>query len=300
MRAAILPAVLFGLGATLLFSEVRWFHRRPLLDRVAPYLPGPGLAHTSARLSTATFRDVLQPLLSDLGDRASGLLGSSENLHDRLERMHSVADAPSIRFRQFGLSAAALVAGLIVSRSLALPTVAALIVVVGAPLLVFLLVENATVRASADVQERIFLELPVVTEQLGMLLSAGYSLGAGLDRLGARGQGACSRDLQVVMARVRQGVTETAALHEWADRADVAELDRLVAVLGLERDTSDLGQLIAEEARTSRGEAHRQMLEVIERRSQQVWIPVTVATLVPGVLFLAVPFLEAMQLFSSS
>ena len=102
------------------------------------------------------------------------------------------------------------------------------------------------------------------------------------------------------MARVRQGVTETAALREWAARADVPELDRLVAVLALERDTSDLGQLISEEARTTRREAHRRMLEVIELRGQQVWIPVTVATLVPGVLFLAVPFLEAMRLFSSS
>ena len=300
MRAAVLPAVLLGLGATLLLSEIRWFSRRPLVDRVAPYLPGPGLEHTRARLSTATFRDVLQPLLSDLGDRASRLLGSSESLQDRLRRIHSSANASSIRFRQFGLSAAALAAGLIVSSALSLPTVAALIVVIGAPLLVFLLVENTTVRASADVQERIFLELPVVTEQLGILLSAGYSLGASLDRLSTRGQGACSRDLQVVMARVRQGVTETAALREWAARVDVPELDRLVAVLALERDTSDLGQLISEEARTTRREAHRRMLEVIELRGQQVWIPVTVATLVPGVLFLAVPFLEAMRLFSSS
>jgi hypothetical protein len=31
-----------------------------------------------------------------------------------------------------------------------------------------------------------------------------------------------------------------------------------------------------------------------------VWIPVTVATLVPGVLFLAVPFVAALQLFTGS
>jgi len=56
--------------------------------------------------------------------------------------------------------------------------------------------------------------------------------------------------------------------------------------------------LIAEEARATRREVQRQMVEVIERRGQQVWIPVTVATLVPGVLFLTVPFIEAMRLFS--
>jgi tight adherence protein C len=38
----------------------------------------------------------------------------------------------------------------------------------------------------------------------------------------------------------------------------------------------------------------------MERRSQQVWIPVTVATLVPGVIFLAVPFVEALRMFSEA
>jgi hypothetical protein len=31
-----------------------------------------------------------------------------------------------------------------------------------------------------------------------------------------------------------------------------------------------------------------------------VWIPVTVAALVPGVIFLAVPFIEALRLFSNT
>jgi hypothetical protein len=44
----------------------------------------------------------------------------------------------------------------------------------------------------------------------------------------------------------------------------------------------------------------RELIEQIERRAQQVWIPVTVATLVPGAVLLAVPFIEALRLFSSS
>ena len=58
-------------------------------------------------------------------------------------------------------------------------------------------------------------------------------------------------------------------------------------------------ELITEEARAIRRDAHRELIETIERRGQQVWIPVTVATLVPGVLFMAVPFIEAMRLFTS-
>ena len=35
------------------------------------------------------------------------------------------------------------------------------------------------------------------------------------------------------------------------------------------------------------------------RRAQLVWIPVTIATLVPGVLFMAIPFIAAMRNFAA-
>ena len=40
-------------------------------------------------------------------------------------------------------------------------------------------------------------------------------------------------------------------------------------------------------------------METIERRAQQVWIPVTVATLLPGAIFMAVPFVSALDVFKS-
>jgi tight adherence protein C len=48
-----------------------------------------------------------------------------------------------------------------------------------------------------------------------------------------------------------------------------------------------------------RREVQRELIEAVERRGQQVWIPVTVATLVPGVLLMAVPFIEALRLFTA-
>ena len=174
-----------------------------------------------------------------------------------------------------------------------------LLVVVGAPLLAFLVVEQQLSRASSEWQRRVFLELPVSSEQLGMLLSAGYSLGSALTRLAHRGEGAVATDLAGVISRIQQGVEEITALREWAAIEQVPAVDRLVGVLALNREASDLGRLISEEARSIRADVHRELIDSIERRSQQVWIPVTVATLVPGVLFLAVPFVEAMRLFTS-
>jgi tight adherence protein C len=81
-----------------------------------------------------------------------------------------------------------------------------------------------------------------------MLLSVGYSLGGALARLARRGQGVCGADLRRVCARVRQGMSDLDALREWAGRADVDALNRLVSVLALNREAGDLGRLISEEA----------------------------------------------------
>jgi Flp pilus assembly protein TadB len=133
-----------------------------------------------------------------------------------------------------------------------------------------------------------------------MLLSAGYSLGGALNRVAARGRGCCARDLERVCRRVRQGLDEVDALREWAAVADVAALHRLVPVLALNREASDLGRLLSEEARSVRHDVHRAQLEAIERRSQQVWVPVTVAALVPGVVFVAIPFVAALRMYAAS
>ena len=178
------------------------------------------------------------------------------------------------------------------------PRIIPAIGVLGAPLLGFLVVEQQVSARSQQWQRRLFLELPIVSEQIGMLLSAGFSLSGALDRIASRGSGACARDLDRVRRRMRQGLSDTEALREWADLAQVPAVTRFVGVLTLNRETSDLGRLIAEEARAIRREAHRELIAQLDRRAQQVWVPVTVATLVPGTLLLAVPFLQAMQVFT--
>src|SRR5690606_20506227 len=108
--------------------------------------------------------------------------------------------------------------------------------------------------ASQRWQTQVLLELPVVIEQLGMLFSSGYSIGAAVQRLGSRGRGACAGELARVSNRIRQGVHEIAALREWATRSDVAAVDRLVGILALNWEAGDLGALISAEARAVRRE----------------------------------------------
>lgn len=300
IRLLILVALLAGSGTTLVLSELRWFSRRPLDERLQPYVPGgwqrpPRLGV----LSVGTFREVVRPLATVVGDLVGQVFGVRDDLTTRLARVHSPLDATALRVRQLGWAVAVFLGSALVVLVTAPPALFATLGLVGGPLLAFLVIEQQLITASTRWQRRLFLELPVVSEQIGMLLSAGYSLGGALERISLRGSGACARDLQRVGRRVRQGLSEAEALAEWAELADVAALHRLVGILALDRDTGDLGRLIADEARAVRREVHRQLITQIDRRAQQVWIPVTVATLVPGTLFLAVPFLQAMRLFGS-
>ena len=302
IRIALASGLCFWVGATLVLSQRRWFARRSLVDRLRPYEPG-GLATPAGGpglLSVESFSEVIGPLARTLGERVARLVGINEELAVRLERLHSPLDPTAFRVRQLAWSTIGLVVATVAVAAARPPALVGLLFLAGGPVLAFLLVEQQLAAQSDQRKRRLFLELPVVSEQLGMLLSAGYSLGSALSRLAARGQGASGQDLRRVVARIRQGVGEVDALREWAVVADLDALSRLVAVLGLNREAGDLGRLIAEEARSIRREVQRELIEQIERRSQQVWIPVTVAALLPGAIFIAIPFVEALRAFGAS
>jgi Flp pilus assembly protein TadB len=300
-RAVLALATVGFVGLVLVLPELPWFGRRSLGERLRPYTPGaPSRSTDGGLLSVDSFRDVVAPLAHAIGTRVAAAFGVNEDLAVRLHRVHSTVDPTAFRVRQVAWSFAALVGAGALAATAHVPPVGALLALVGAPLLSFLVLEQRIAARSARWQRRIFLELPVIAEQLGMLLGAGYSLAAALNRIAQRGNGACAADLRRVCTRMRQGLSDTAALDEWAVTADVPALSRLVGVLALNRQAADLSRLIADEARAVRRDAQRDLIEAIERRTQMVWIPVTVAALIPGVIFMAVPFVQALSLFSGS
>ena len=299
MRAAVLPALALWTGGALVLAELPWFRRRPLIDRIRPYLPA-GQPPRRDHLSVDTFRAVIGPVALDLGRRASRLLGGADDLDRQLAMVGAATDSTGFRVRQLAWCMTAAGAGACLAAAASFSPALALLFVLGSPALAFLLVEDRLVRRCRDRRQRLQAELPVVAEQLGMLLSAGYSLGAALQRLAARSRGVSGSDLARVCTRTQHGLSEVDALREWAEAAGVPDLDHLVGVLALHRQGGDLSRLVSDEARNARAGAQQRTVAAIERRAQQVWIPVTVAALVPGVLFLAVPFIEAMRLFTAT
>lgn len=296
-RLALAAGLLVWAGSALLLSQWSRLGRPSLAERLRPFHPG-RTPTTGAPVNGMV--DGLAPLVGDVGDRLAAALGVSEGAARRLARIHSPTPAVLFRMRQAGMTATALVGAAFIALWAGAAGPLAAFMVLGAPTLTFLVVEQGLARRSEAWQRSTADELPVVAEQLAMLLNAGFSVGAALQRLAERSQGCTGRDLDSVVNRIHQGLTETAALREWADRARVDSVGRLVAVLTLHGQAADLGRLVSAEARAARRDLQRRTVEQIERRAQQVWVPVTVATLVPGAILLAVPFLAALHTFANA
>lgn len=294
-RIELMLLMVFAVGVALLLGEVRVLRRAPLTERLRPYAP-PATTGSVARITngTAGITAVLTPIAEDLGRRLGKLTGVRTELALRLVRSGRTEDPATFRLRQFTRTLVGLAAGGAVALALRPPPLVSLLLVIGVPLLVALGEEQRLEHGAAMRAEMIDAELPVVAEQLGVLLAAGLSLNAALGRLAHRGHGVVAEELAAVVRRVRQGCSENEALREWSERAQVDGVERLVSVLALHREAADLGALISQEAQAIRAAGHRCLVESIERRAQLVWVPVTVATLVPGLILIGVPFVAAM------
>ena len=229
-RTLVIAGFMAWIGLSLVLARLPFFQQPSLLRRLRPYTPG--ATNKRARVADArSFRDVVGPLSQSIGTQIAKIFGVHEEVRVRLERVHAVETSSEFRVRQVAWSLGALIFVVGVSVTIGLPILFVLLLLLGAPLLVFLMIEQQLANRSDRWQARLNLELPVVAEQMAMLLTAGFSLGGALGRLSSRTQGAVATDLRRVLVRVRQGIPESEALTEWATLAKVASVDRLVAVL---------------------------------------------------------------------
>lgn len=231
--------------------------------------------------------------------RIASLANADAELAVRL-RAAGVARSPfEFRLRQIGGAITALAASGTALGAMGVRPLLGLAGALGAAAAVYGASEHLLGRSMASRQTQITEELPIVAEHTGMLLASGMSLTGALDAVARRGHGICAEGLERVGARVAGGAAVEVALAEWADDAGSAEIRRFVGVLTLHEDATDVAALVSDEARSARMEAHRRLIARIERRSEQVWIPVTVAALVPGCVLLAIPFSDALSRYAA-
>lgn len=297
-RSLLAASLVLWAGTSLLLGDAPWFRMPSLGRRVAPYVSSTPATHRFRVPYGTGARELFVPLAKSFADKLAGWLGATEKAEIRLFRVHSPLSIGIFRMRQLTASSFVFL-GIVALSAAHIAPAPVLIVSLGAvPLVTFLAFEQKLAHASQAWQQDLFSELPVMAEQLAMLLAAGYSTGAAINRLAERSRGATGADLRRVQRRVRQGAPLNQALTEWAELAHVEALGRLVTVLTIHSEAAELSRLVSEEAEAIRQEAHRHLVMIMEKRAEQVWVPVTVAALIPGSIFLAVPFIEALRLFS--
>lgn len=125
-------------------------------------------------------------------------------------------------------------------------------------------------------------------EQIHIKLANGNSLLATIVTSG----GIANQDICYLQGLVKSGLDlETAALY-WIEEFDTPSKRRLVDLLLAKTTTSETLTLLAVLLQQLKDEQRFTLIADIEKRSQLVWIPVTIAVLVPGMIFIAIP-LEA-------
>ena len=232
---------------------------------------------------------------ASLVQRAAALADADAELAARLSQAGISRSPFEFRVRQVGGGVAGLAASGAALTAVGVRPLLALAGALAVAAALYGASEHGLEQSIASRRTQIIEELPIVAEQIGMLLASGMSLTGALGVAAGRGQGVCADGLERVGARVAGGDAVEVALAEWADDAGSAEIRRFVGVLTLHEDTAEVAELVSDEARSARMEAHRRLIAHIERRGEQVWIPVTVAALVPGCVLLAIPFSDALS-----
>lgn len=300
MRAALALTLASAGAATALFATLPVLGTRARSRRLAAYVPGRPPDPATGHWRRSGRPGLPQAIGLETGRLIARAVGSVEPLGLRLERVHDGQDPAVFRFRQGTAGLVAAVVGLATAVAVGPARWPTGLLVVG-PVAVALALPEVTLRHRArrwsDAVRR---ELPVAGEQLVALLYAGRSPTSALAAVAARGRSPLRRDLGRVVDHLRRGGSLEAGLARWAEVSDLGAVRGLARVLALHHRTPDLAALIEREVDAIRDELHRDLLAQLDRRSQQVWIPVTVAALVPGAIFLLVPFFDALRLFGAA
>ncbi len=125
-------------------------------------------------------------------------------------------------------------------------------------------------------------------EQLHLKLANGNSLQSSI----VRTDGITNKDILSLQNLIRSGMALESATSYWIDEFDTPSKRRAADLLLAKTTTSETLALLTGLIIQLRNEQRFALIAEIERRNQLVWIPVTIAVLVPGMIFIAIP-LEA-------
>ncbi len=162
-----------------------------------------------------------------------------------------------------------------------------------------LIVAHALNQGAARVRA-IDASMPAEIEKLAVYLAGGYSLVGALSRIAERSKSPCTEIFEAVARSMRGGGALSDALAAAQEGSSIPSLTRLTKVLEGALYGADLVKAARNEAASQREDLHRRALAEMEKNSQKVWIPITIAALVPGIVLIFVPFVAVMKAVTGS
>lgn len=127
--------------------------------------------------------------------------------------------------------------------------------------------------------------LLALLEELSLLLSSGNSLQTGL-LLANNSQ---NKDIVALQGLLKSGLDLENAVTFWLDEFHSSSKRKVADLLLAKTTITETLALLDNHLDLLRSEQKYTMIAEMERRDQLVWIPVTIAVLLPGMIFLAIP-----------
>jgi len=303
VTAALWGALLGGMcGAGVLLVVRRVLHlRRPQLAvRVLPYLCDVPQAssHVVPRTATtpaAAAADIFGPLLGSTADMVERVLGGGASVRRRLAR----AGTPDVTVQEFrieqvvwGLAGFAAVSAIQLVRawSSGVNVVSALLTC-GLGFAAGVLLRDQALSARVARREReMIAEFPTVAELLALAVAAGESPVAALDRVVRRSNGELSKELALVLGRIRTGEPVTDAFHTLAVTTGLPMVARFATgvSVAVERGTP-LAAVLHAQAADVREAGRRALIETAARKEVAMMAPVVFLVLPVTILFAFFP-----------
>ena len=132
-------------------------------------------------------------------------------------------------------------------------------------------------------------------EKMAIYLAAGHSVNSALEMLSLSHDSPSSKVFELISRGTKSGVDATDAIAEAMLTYPCATLSRLANLLEGANFGADLVRGARIEASDLRNEGHRKVLAEMEKNSQKIWIPITIAALIPGIVLIFVPFIAVMN-----
>ncbi|MCL5974052.1 MAG: hypothetical protein M1557_06610 [Actinobacteria bacterium] len=141
-------------------------------------------------------------------------------------------------------------------------------------------------------------DLPLLLSELQSSLERGNSLTSSLIMTATTTQTAWRSHLERGAASLTRGESVTTVLMDLAEMVTLPDVSRALELLALSHQHHVAQQLTAQLLSQSKLDHHHRLIATAGKREQLIWVPVAIATLIPGVILVIVPLIGSLRLLA--